>query len=227
MKANGLIWLIFISSSVFAEFRTWTATDGQTVEAEFLLRSIKSVRLKTQVGKTLNVSFDRLSRQDQIYVELHSPPVLSVEVEPNENHVGESVNHQDREGYLILDFEITVRKKSRMSYSRPLKLDLYIIGMQEVTGRFIVLQHHSSRMVFDNKRNTKIIKASQLVLTQSSEAVITESDYHGYLLVITDDRGERIVILSNRKIFESRATFLGSLRTGSTFARRDLEGPAK
>jgi hypothetical protein len=227
MKLTPIILLLFFAFPAFAEVRTWTGADGQTVEAEFELRNMKSVRLKTEAGNTLNVPIDRLSRADQIYVELQSPPDLSVEVEPNENHVGNSVNRRNNEGYLILDFEITVKKKSRMSYSLPLKLELYVVGIQEVSGGYIILQRDSSRIVFNEKRNTQTIKVPQLVVPQTQTAALTESEYEGYLLIITDERGEKLVVKSNRKAFENRADFLSALKKGATFNGSDLEGGQK
>ncbi|MDF7807563.1 SHD1 domain-containing protein [Pontiellaceae bacterium B12219] len=227
MKLMPVILFLSFTLPVLAEVRTWTAKNGKTVEAEFVLRGMKSVRLKTDAGKILNVPFDGLSRDDQVYAELQSPPSLSVEVDPNENHVGHSVNRRNNEGYLILDFEITIRKKSRMSYSRPLKTNLYVVGVQEVSGAYIILQHHTSRVLFNEKRNSQTIKVSQLVLPQTQADLLTESEYEGYVLTITDERGEKIGVHSNRKAFESRPDFFSALKTGSIFSRSDLQGAPK
>lgn len=207
-----------------AEYRVWTSADGATVIAEFQSRSGDKVLLETADGRTLNVPFDRLSPDDRKYAELHTPPRLAVEVDPNENHVSDSVLQRAGEGYIILDFTVTVRKRSSMSYSHPLRLDLYVVGVQEMAGHYTILQHVSSRIFFTGKTSKRIIRADQLLLKQTPEEKSSESDYEGYLLVITDDRDEQLVVQSNRKAFEKNTALFTGGKKGMTFSRRDLKG---
>jgi len=205
--------------SAHAEFRTWTAADGSgMITAEFQERTSTSVRLKTKDGKTLHIPMERLIREDRMYAELQTPPDLVVEINPHENNVSDSVMRRgEEEGYLLLDFEIEIRKKSRLSYSRPLNLSLFVIGEQEITGHYIILQRHSSSLTFGSRSNKRTIRADQLVLKQTAEASYDESDYVGYLLVIKDKRGESILVQSNKALFEKSAPRLYTFKTGSTF----------
>lgn len=215
--------LLLLAHSVRAEMRKWTSVNGDTISAEFHLRTMDSVRLKTDAGKIITVPFTGLSTDDQAYVELLTPPALSIDVDPNRNSVNESVLPFGGEGYLILDFKVEVRKKSRMSYSRPLRLDLYVVGEQERSGYFIILQQYSTRMVFSEKSSLKTVRPGQLVLKYSPDEAVAESDYAGYLLVITDERDDKLVIKSNKKFFEKHAARFNGLKTGATLYPGTLE----
>lgn len=192
--------------------------------AEFQSRSGSAVRLITEPGQKLDVPFDRLSRIDRDYIELHSPPGLSVEVDPHINHVSDSVLQRAGEGYLVLDFTVGVRKKGLVDYSLPLQLNLYVVGVQEVTGDYIILQHVCSELVFATGESRKNIKAGQVLLRLTAEDVLSEAAYNGYLLVITDQRGNPIVVQSNRKAFERNTDLFNGGKKGMTFSSQDLEG---
>ncbi len=67
-----------LSSSLFAaESRTWTDTDGRTVEAEYLGYegggSNIMVKLKLADGKELKFPFSKLSKDDQVFVQSNVP----------------------------------------------------------------------------------------------------------------------------------------------------------
>jgi hypothetical protein len=78
----------------------------------------------------------------------NTPPALSIDVDPNRNSVSESVLPFGGEGYLILD--------------------LYVVGEQERSGYFIILQQYSTRMVFSGKSSRKTVRPGQLVLKSMS-----------------------------------------------------------
>ena len=63
----------------------------------------------------------------------------------------------------------------------------------------------------------------QVVLKQTSGYTKTGSDYAGYLLVITDERGEKILIASNEKKFQKNAAKFSGFKTGSAFCPDSLE----
>ncbi|MDR0611836.1 MAG: hypothetical protein LBG58_17145 [Planctomycetaceae bacterium] len=75
MKNNLLLFvsvclLLFASNVAGAELRTWTAGTYK-VEAEFVSfdETAKTVRLKTNNGKNVAVALDKLSNEDQLFVE--------------------------------------------------------------------------------------------------------------------------------------------------------------
>ena len=70
---------IFISFLIFclvatcnAELRTWTAVNGKEVEAEFLSNEKGLVKLKLESGKVFEVPLDKLSKNDQNFIEISS-----------------------------------------------------------------------------------------------------------------------------------------------------------
>lgn len=59
---------IALSGMVHAEVRTWTATDGRTLEAEFLRADNSSVTMR-RGGKEFSLTLDKLSEEDKEYVQ--------------------------------------------------------------------------------------------------------------------------------------------------------------
>ena len=67
---------IFISFLIFclvatcnAELRTWTAVNGKEVEAEFVSNEKGIVKLKLKSGKVFEVAADKLSTDDNVFIE--------------------------------------------------------------------------------------------------------------------------------------------------------------
>ena len=61
-----LIWLSFLFNAS-AEVRTWTSTDGRTIEAEFLKGDDTSVTIKRGT-KQFTLPLDKITEADQKYV---------------------------------------------------------------------------------------------------------------------------------------------------------------
>ena len=55
-----------------ADLRTWTAVNGKEVEAEFLSNEKGLVKLKLESGKVFEVPLDKLSKNDQNFIEISS-----------------------------------------------------------------------------------------------------------------------------------------------------------
>ena len=66
-----------------AELRTWTAVNGKEVEAEFISNSDGQVTLKLKSGKVFKVPLDKLSKNDQNFIEISSS--TSSELPDNKN----------------------------------------------------------------------------------------------------------------------------------------------
>ena len=55
-----------------AELRTWTAVNGKEIEAEFVSNEEGVVKLKLESGKVFEVPLDKLSKNDQNFIEISS-----------------------------------------------------------------------------------------------------------------------------------------------------------
>ena len=60
---------LLLGSLCHAEPRTWTAVNGKEVEAEFVSNEKGIVKLKLKSGKVFEVAVDKLSTDDNVFIE--------------------------------------------------------------------------------------------------------------------------------------------------------------
>ena len=68
MKSIILIMMLCLTGICSAELRTWTAINGNKVEAEFISNNKGQVALKMKTGKVFSVPLDKLSKEDQDFI---------------------------------------------------------------------------------------------------------------------------------------------------------------
>ncbi len=70
VKVFGAVagFLLFCVGASDAGMRTWTSTDGDQMEAEFVEVQGDRVVLRAEEGRMLEIRMDRLSPQDQLYI---------------------------------------------------------------------------------------------------------------------------------------------------------------
>ncbi len=80
--------LVLTAGSAWAEVRTWTSSDGRTLQAEFVGTSgagtNATVKLKLPDGKTVDYPINKLSEQDRIFVKGNlptDPAALAAEID--------------------------------------------------------------------------------------------------------------------------------------------------
>lgn len=65
MKPNLFFLLLLTLLPAFAESRTWTNSEGKTLEGEYVRATEKEVYVKLSTGKTVKLVLDTLSKDDQ------------------------------------------------------------------------------------------------------------------------------------------------------------------
>lgn len=68
--------LVFAQQAA-SEFRTWTSSDGKTIEAALVSMEASGVKLKLKTGAIVTVSVSRLSAEDQAFVRNTQPTAAS------------------------------------------------------------------------------------------------------------------------------------------------------
>ena len=63
------ILLLAVTLTAKEPIRTWTNTDGQTIEARFIDERMDKVRIRRTDGRVFNIPLDNLSEEDRKYVE--------------------------------------------------------------------------------------------------------------------------------------------------------------
>ena len=72
MKTFISFLILFLIATCNAELRTWTAVNGKEVEAEFVSNEEGVVKLKLKSGKVFNVPLNKLSKEDQKFLNAKS-----------------------------------------------------------------------------------------------------------------------------------------------------------
>ena len=68
MKSVICVIMLYLVSVCSAELRTWTAINGNKVEAEFVSSEKGVVKLKLKSGKVFEVPADKLSKEDNEFI---------------------------------------------------------------------------------------------------------------------------------------------------------------
>jgi predicted peptidase len=66
-KKSLLLVMAVFSSSLFLEARTWTSSDGRTIEADYLDSDEDSVRVRFRGGRVVEIPFETLSEKDRAW----------------------------------------------------------------------------------------------------------------------------------------------------------------
>jgi len=84
-KLFCLFGLFTVTLTAKEPIRTWTNTDGQTIEARFIDEKMDKVRIRRTDGRVFNIPLDTLSEVDQKYVKSLAVDKLRLSTDPKDN----------------------------------------------------------------------------------------------------------------------------------------------
>lgn len=215
-----------------AEMRTWKLKDGRTFEAEIAagIQRGTSVKLLLVNGRKVEMPLDQLSDADREYVELSRPPKLDIEVIKNLkkiNYAGQltkwSADVRPAETHAI--FGVQVKQVGSGDYTHELKAELFAIGQQIFARRFMILDRESwtfrlteaNKKEFEkrSKRNV-ILRDYQLWDYYDQQGYARRGEkYFGYIIVVTDERGEIVAHQESHKWLYEHIDNLMQLSVGN------------
>lgn len=189
--------------------RTWTFTDGRTIEAEFVNTFAGKVVLKNAKGKTRKISMDKLSAEDLEYTELASPPTLKIDFLKGLKQkiyrggfydVAFWHHYPDTRGH----YGVRLKQTSTGDYNHELQVEMFAIGQQRqrVDGKYLLLDRQKT--VFtpaeESQRTYEFQSPHEVVLDNYVEThykTVHGEKYTGFLVTVTDARGEMIAVESS------------------------------
>ena len=211
------------------EMRTWTLMDGRTVEAEFVISFGGKVVLKNAKGKTRKIPREELSAGDREYAELASPLKLDINFLKNFDQKTWSGGFYDyrvvwrrwpeKWGFV----GVQLKQTSPGEYNHELQVELFAIGKQLFRSRaqYILLDHQKTAFIpskedrFYEFRSERVIKLTRW--SRSTVPVNYGEEYAGYLVTVTDARGEIIAVKSSANWLEENLEDLKKLSVGNYF----------
>ncbi|MDF7800138.1 SHD1 domain-containing protein [Pontiellaceae bacterium B1224] len=174
--------------------RTWHSNDGQPLEAEFITSMGNTVVLKTAQGKQKKIPLADLSEEDRRYVTLSNPPDFKLDL-------GKKIRQRrlkygaDAIGINEYTFTTKVKQSSSGQYAHPLTVDTYVLGTEIGANQYILLDRMSSSFVpaeVENGENFEFSGRTIDLLDYDAYEMRRGDKYDGFLITVTDERGEII-----------------------------------
>ena len=216
----------FISSSALAETRVWTDAAGKSIEADQVNLLNNQVLLRLADGREIKVSLDTLSPEDRARAMLNQPPTLDVNISAKTSRSNSSLRDAGRASRIQVQEEsigvdVRIRKSSSAVYEAALTAELYVIGERE--NGYEVLSKTESKFDFTNDSGAEHTFSSEPMTVEKLADHRPGVEYKGYLLVISDSRGEVVELKSSGGSIERAAEAILSAQQG---ARLDTDfGP--
>ncbi|MEN8255166.1 MAG: SHD1 domain-containing protein [Verrucomicrobiota bacterium] len=220
------------------EARKWTSLDGRSLEAEFMAIVAGNVVLKSGKGKQLKIPAEQLSPEDRQYVELANPPEFQINFSKKSNSIPRpKLSPYEGSGrpLQISDFTFGARlkKSTTKPYSHELKVEFFAFG-EEIDGdNYVLLDRQQSTFSpsGENKGSHEFYSPKPIRLQATAMRAASPmrgTKYGGFLITITDERGEIIQYKTSHKwLFECLET-LKKLPVGKHFDKRGIRvGPPR
>ncbi len=135
-----MLGMIVLVLDAGAEVHTWTSTNGETIEGEYVSVVMEKVRVKKNDGEIIKIPIKMLSQTDLDYIQLINPPSLQVgyteEAQPKQYVADDWFNnfggvHRNHPVFLIEGrFGALIKKTSSKEYNHPLTVELFVLTKQ-------------------------------------------------------------------------------------------------
>lgn len=207
------------------ELRTWTFSDGRTLEAEFVRILFDKIVLKDAQGKehTLPREMFVLSDADREFLELENPPVLDLLFRKSIEQKNFSMirGSENRPPEWRGQFGAKVVQKSSGDYGHELTVEFFAIG-QEIKGdRYILLDRRSQTFTPTkaNKRSVEFYSKRLVRMTDlwngSTNYSRRGEQYYGFVITVRDKRGKLVAVDASNAWLTEHLDNLEKLRIGN------------
>lgn len=175
--------------------RTWTAVNGQTIEAEYVRHAAGKIVLKKENGKEISISPDKLSKADRTFASKQVRPTLKLAFAKKT----QTKNYNYEETKEQLDCVIKIEKTSKLPYSGKLKVEVFVLG-EDLNDEEITMLHTQTWT------DVQLLEKSGEVLKLNVDKIKLDYDdngykygeaYYGYAVFVSDESG---------KVFASKAS---------------------
>ncbi|MEI6892832.1 MAG: hypothetical protein V5783_11735 [Pontiella sp.] len=215
------------------KMRLWTALNGKTVEAEFKMMMGSDVVLENKKGRQIKFAESQLSLEDQDYLQLINPPDFSI----NWMNKSEQISNPPAPPWSggisrplrMFNFTFGVKiqpKSSSKTYNHDLKVEYFAIGDEIDGNNYVLLDYQSGHFNPANFWDKEFLLSGDPVKLQSmayrGTAPVRGTRYGGYLVVITDPRGEVLEYKASHEFLYEKLDKLRKLRPNNHF-NRDVE----
>lgn len=204
----------------FTEARTFTSTDGRTIEGEVVRVEKETALLKLAGGRTVNVPFRLLVDADRAYLEdwvrqeaLNRIPRVDVKVESNKRDTVVQQGYDDRRGSV--QFEIEVTNEERNFTIEGAKATLVVFGdyLYE-DDALLVMQKVEFKDIKIAFSESKRLAAKQVRYEYDKRDYTHGVKYDGYVFVLKNSAGKVIDVSGSSERVENLQERILELKEG-------------
>jgi len=190
--------------------RSWALANGKTLEAEFVTAIAGKVVLKDSRGRQKKIPMDQFSEADRRLIEMARPPVFNIDFAKKTSQWSEQMSPYSRRvpptkfDYI---FKAKLKQTSAGDYNHELKVELFAIGQEHMGDKFILLARKKGYFVPSEENRFFALSTDEKVTLYTDDLYgdVRGTDYYGYLIIVTDERGKIIQHSeSNKWLFEAR-----------------------
>lgn len=221
-----MVILVALAGSAHAEMRTWTGSDGNTFEGEYISSSGDKIILKDARGKTKKIPRAQFSPEDIAYIELTNPPEFKVDFFTKSNQlilvVPPDIQFTQLPPPKILDyvFGAKIKQSSSKDYNHVLRIEFFAIGAEVWGNQYILLDRQESSFTLSTENNRSYKFSSEKTVRMIQYDLYGASrgrKYYGNLVTVTDERGEIIAYSASNEWLYRNIENLKQLPLGAYF----------
>jgi hypothetical protein len=209
------------------EMRLWTTLDEERIEAKLNVVVGQQVILDNAKGKQVKLSLDHLSAVDREYIVFATPPRFNINFFKRSAQIPNpplspwvSQNQRPLQMYNYT-FGTRVKQESTGEYNHPLTIEYFAVG-EEIDGNNFVLLHRMTSSFIPTAENQGAHEffgeqVKLMRIAYRSSAPLRGIKYGGYLVTITDERGNLIQHETSNKFLYAGLNNLKQLKQNNHF----------
>ncbi len=213
---NFYLFCMILCGSALAEVRIWKDRASNEYEAEFVRELFDKITLRDVDGKEHQVGVEELSDHDQKYIRVMVPPVMEIEFHRNFHIKPKPVelSDDDNDTVTILWGDVRITKISNRPFTSGLHAELFLIA-KEVAGENYVLidRTESDFLLEEDKAHQFKTKGGEIRIYTEYTRERRGEEYLGYLVAISDARGNIVQIKTNMDWLTDKVENLRELYT--------------
>ncbi|MDF7822452.1 SHD1 domain-containing protein [Pontiellaceae bacterium B12227] len=219
IKLLFFVFCMALVVSTSAETRIWNLKNGKTIEAELQAVMGGKVSLKTLRGRVVKILEEDLSADDLSFIELNMPPKLDLSFSKTSKVRVFPESLSDLPSSQYFNFRGTVKQKSNKPYRHDLQMELFIIGEEKAGDKFILLDYQKETFRLEEGSSSVFeLKSRQVELIEfEMNGQLRGEVYRGYMMIVTDSRGEVIAYTAKREEWYQNVENLRKVPIGKYF----------
>ena len=208
-------WKFIVFSIIFSTLlqvcvvsaRTWTASSGKSIEAEFVSINGNKVALKLKSGKTIRVPIKGLTQADQEFLKTLIPPRIRLDVKYKRTREVLKKDSYDSWKWVETHTKVllSLRKVNQEPYSKQLLLHVCVIARNPNSRDRVVIEQGEYPFSFDQSRVFDVSIPTPGLRSVEGNSDHSLSSYYysrnlrfeGILVWVGDRNGKRIFLASD------------------------------